>query len=449
MTASRHTHQPNTQLAVLIRAAGCSYEALARTVNIVGREAGEELHYHAPSVHQWLHGAVPRDAVPLYIAEALSRRLDIPITLADIGMAPSGNEHLDVGLRWTTDAVADLVILGRAIVERRDFIQRTTYSLTALLHIPGWHEIAARGQHAARSPRPRIGTGDVDAVRQMTRAFSDIDHAYGSGRARTAATAYLANDVAAYLRADGPDAIRLELYAAAADLTYLVAWMSWDAEEHGLAQRQYTLALRLAAEADSPLMYATVLRGMCVQASDLGHHRAAERLGNAALDAAGGHNAPERTTAFIASRLAVAHAGNGDRRAAHTWLKTAERYVDRTTSRGEDAFHISGFQHASALAHHHLHDLRQAEEAMRCSNQTRPGAERRSRAISNARLAEIQLDRGHLDEACATWSALLDDAALVRSQRVTTAVNSMVGRLRPHQRHPAADALRHRAATLV
>ncbi|MFC1435361.1 hypothetical protein ACEZDB_32445 [Streptacidiphilus sp. N1-3] len=449
--AVKSPREPNLAFTRLVKACGCTYAALARTINIVARESGVVLNYQAPSIHQWMEGGKPQyPGVPTFVAEALTRRLGVPVSVSDTGMVDHPDH--DVGLRWTptTDAVAELVELGRSVMERRAFLQHSAYSLAAALTVPGWTEIAARGLHAASANHPRIGAGDVAAVRRMTEMISEMDHVHGSGQARTAATSYLTNDVAHFLRADAPAAVRRELYTATAQLTYLIAWMSWDAEQQSLAQRQYTLGLQFAAAADDQGAYATLLRGMCVQASDLGYYPAAEHLAAHALQASVGAETSPRTAAFIGGRLAIAQAGNGDRHTALATWRTADRAFQRATSTADSGsgFHESAHHHTHALLLQQMGDLAGAEVAMARSNSTRPDLERRSRAITSARLAEIRLDRGHLEEACATWDSFLADAAAVRSGRVETAGATMLAKLRPHQHHPLVQPLREQAHEL-
>ncbi|MET8752468.1 hypothetical protein ABZW32_20575 [Streptomyces sp. NPDC004667] len=60
----------------------------------------------------------------------------------------------------------------------------------------------------------------------------------------------------------------------------------------------------------------------------------------------------------------------------------------------------------------------------------RPPVGRRARAVTSARLAELQLDRGHLGRACATWHELLDTVGPLESSRVAEAARGLRARLR-------------------
>src|SRR6266496_2628197 len=64
----------------------------------------------------------------------------------------------------------------------------------------------------------------------------------------------------------------------------LPGWMAFDNAEHPVAQRYFTLAVKLAAEADDPPMAGHVLRAMAHQAVDLGHPKHALDLAAASID---------------------------------------------------------------------------------------------------------------------------------------------------------------------
>lgn len=75
------------------------------------------------------------------------------------------------------------------------------------------------------------------------------------------------------------------MFAAASECTYLAGWMAADDMCSALAQRYYIQAIRLADEAGDPLARARVLRGLSLQALELGHASEALAVADAALDA--------------------------------------------------------------------------------------------------------------------------------------------------------------------
>ncbi|MGW1675202.1 tetratricopeptide repeat protein [Streptomyces sp. NPDC002324] len=428
------TRERNQQLEGLVKASGATHDVLARLVNRVGAEAGEPLRYDRSAVAHWIGGHYPRGAVPYYIAEALARLLHRGVSVTELGFGepPSPGGRVD-----TVEEVAEI---GRAYVDRRQFTRRAAYSLAAL-SLPHWAEISERGRLAATSPGIRIGDSDVQAVTDMADMFSLADHRYGGGHARAAVHAYIAHDVTGFLRADAPEAVRRQLHAAVADLVYLAGFMAWDDEDHGLAQRCYLAASRLATRADDPLTYCHALRGLSIQALHLGHHRSALALAETAHDA-GRSRAEPRTRAFLLGQIAAAAAGDGDRHLALSQFTETERQLERSLS-GPAVF---GTYHRAALEFQRgqilafLGDLRGAGRAYTASLRHRHKEERRSRAITLAPLAEIQLRQGHLDQACTTWGTFIDTAAQLHSGRVRKAAVHADELLRPHHSHPTAQA---------
>jgi len=437
------TRDRNRQLEALITASGVTHDALARQVNRIGAEAGQALHYDRSAVAHWLSGVRPRDAVPHYIAEALARCLHRAVALADLGF---GEAALPAGM---TDTVEDVAEIGRAHVDRRQFTRSAAYSLAAL-SLPHWAEIDERGRLAATSAGSRIGDSDVQAVIDMSDMFSLADDRYGGGHARAAVHAYIAHDVTAFLRADACEAVRHRMHAAAADLIYLAGFMAWDDEDHVLAQRCYLTAGKLAAKADDPLTYCHALRGLSIQALHLGHHHSALNLAETAYDA-GRARAQPRTRAFLLGQIAAAAAADGDRHLALSQLTETERHLERALS-GPTVF---GSYHRAALDYQRgqilasLGDFRGAGRAYTASLRNRPEDERRSRAMTLAPLAEVQLREGHLDQACTTWQTFLDDAVQLHSARVREAAERAGELLRPHRNHPAAAAAIRRARGYV
>jgi hypothetical protein len=439
---------PNTLLRALLAEADWTGDALARAINIVGAEAGLALRYGRSSVAHWLSGMCPRPPVPEMVAEAFSRKLGRPVPVVATGLSRvAGPAAQSAGL-WELDVAARLVpsrVAGGAapVTARRYRI--------ADLAVPTWAELTR--MRAGRSWQveagERIERWHVWSAAGMVGLFSDADFAFGGGHARRALADYLAAVVAPWLRATATPGVRRELLTTAARLTYLCGYMHCDDELHGAAQHYYLTNLRLTAEAGDATGYAVTLRALSGQARVLGHHRQAVHLAEAAVDAVA-DNAGPQTSAFLFGQLAVAHAAEGNRRDAVRHLITAERYLDRA----QDAPEPIGGCHPASLAHQHaavrakLGDRAGAIRALTVSIQHRPPGERRSRAITLARLAELQLDGGDLEAACGTWQAFLLDYPLLRSRRVDRALGSMRARLRPYQNNAVVIALRRKVAVL-
>jgi hypothetical protein len=447
--ASMETRRvPNPGLRALLAQTGWTGEELARTVNRLGAEAGLRLRYRRPSVAQWLAGVHPRPPVPDLVAEGLSRALGRRVTVAEVwlGRGPRGN--CDVDPLWDVDAVASLVGISGGTAGRRELLAGCVYNLAALAVPSMWELATTPGRAGISGGSRKVCREDVASVTLMTRLFSDSDTAFGGGQARPALSAYLSSTVLPWLRADASPAVRRDLLAAAAKLAYLYAFVCFDDELHGAAQRCYLAGLRLAADAGDNVDYAVILRAMSVQARVLGHHQQAMDLAEAAVRTA--TMAPPHTQAFLLGQLAVATAATGDRHAAVAHLSAAERSLEHASTPAGPVgrYHPASLAHQRATVAVCLGDHGSAIAALRDSIRHRPDRERRSRAVTLAALAELQLAEGRLEQACATWGRFLDDYRHLRSGRADTALATLRSRALPHRNNAAARALLRRAATI-
>jgi hypothetical protein len=455
--------QPNLLLRAALAEAGWTGQQLATAVNAAGSEIGITLSYDRTAVAHWLSGTRPRAPAPGLLAEVFSRRLERPVNPADLGLAPAtagarpgprgasgrplaGAPAQDLG--QLADLVPALVQLADSNAPARPrAVAQPAYSLSALT-VPGWP--AGGIPLPRRLPRPasaatEVTAADVAAAERLARLFGTCDAALGGGYVRRAATYYLATHLAPKLSAPAHLARRRRLLTTAAEMAYLCAFTCFDDELHGLGQQYYRVALRLAAENGDQAAYAITLRGMSVQAVELGHHQHARRLAETASDSVR-QVAPARQ-AFLLGQLAVARAADGDRTGALASLATAERRLDQATSPSPliGAYHPASLAHQQAAVQSLLGDKHGAIEALLVSIRHRPVTERRAHAITLADLAELQLSVGHLDEAVQSWHGFLDDYPYLRSGRVSTALHALRMSIRPHTRNPAAGALMQRA----
>lgn len=396
--------KPNERLRALLTQSSCSGAALAREINGVAAESGDRTSYSRVSVGQWLAGATPRRPVPHYVVEVLSRRLGRPVTLAEAGF---------------TETDAPVV-----------------YSI-ADLAVPAWPDagVLIIRRLERRGGQIRFGQAEVDAARTALRVFSDAEHALGAGHVRQSLTHYLETGVEPLLRGTCTSTkTREKLLSIASQLYYLCGFTCFDDEMHGGALRYYRDSLRLAAEARNAGMYAITLRAMSVQAHVLGHRNHAVRLAEVSSETLVDKASPSQ--AFVVGQLAVARAAAGDRRAAVTDLSRAERHFERVAdSQVIGAHHTASLAHQRAAVCAGLRDLDGATRALLESIRHRPSTELRSRAITLATLAELQLGSGELDLAVDTWRRFLDTRPLINSGRVTKAVADMRSMLRPHRRN--------------
>ena len=458
---ARTPKQRNEKLLTVIKACQWSYDACAAAVRAVARENNDDLRSCDRShVGHWVAGVQPSGHTPRYLAEAVSRRLGHVIQPTDLGFNTDGSLETDLdGLDWWThEPATDLVTVGRADLERRAFALNALYSLAALaVPLDAWQEIADRGRRA-RDGGAAVGTGEVNAVREMFAMFSKADEQFGGGHARLAVVQYLTSDVAGYLRGRfATDTDRKAMFSAASQIAWLAGWKSFDSSRHGLAQRYFVQSVRLANEADDRALASFTLRAMAHQAVDLGHGERALELADSALSWSRGRATPAATALFTIL-TARGHAATGDHvRATHA-IKTAESLLSSADPGNEPVwiqttkFTEAALAHQTALALQDLGELGESERQFRRSIATRnQNAKRRTHALTIAYLADVQCARGHLQDAGANWNLALDNLPGVASGRARDAVKNIRTRLRSFgPRLPAfAKRLDQRAAAYL
>ncbi|MFI1063890.1 Tat pathway signal protein [Streptomyces spororaveus] len=436
MTSER---TPNEALAQVIALTGMTNHALAQAVQRVAAENGDELQTNKSTVTHWVrYGVKPSGSAGRYLAEALSRRLGRTVTLGEIGLIEPTHDLLD----WRTDTLSALADLGRidtVDMDRRRALGTAAYSLAGLA-LPGsswWDRMAEQGERR-RAGRAVVGRGDLDAVRDMAVLFSGMDQRHGGGHARTTVVQYLTGEVSGYLSGTFTDhQVRRGMFSTAAELAYLSGWMAFDNGEHPTAQKHFTVAVKLAAEADDAPMAAHVIRAMAHQANDLGHHRPALDLAAASIEGKRYTEASPRERALLGVVHARALASTGRKKAALRALLRAEDDLAAARPGDDEPGRVFFFQEASlahetALALRDIGDLPGAEQQLHRSVRTRKAAKfTRTHAVTLGYLGGIQVRQHRIDEACATWSASLDAMNGVRSARTRKAATDMRAALSP------------------
>lgn len=248
----------NTLLASVITETGWSQPQLAAAFVRVATETGvsELASVSQQHVSAWVNGTRPAPRAASILCETLSRRLARVVTPAHIGLASLAAGADDVRPAWDIDTATALADFGDSMsMDRRTALSATAYSVAgAALPPPAWWD-QTRDHARTREPRTHltVTAGHVAAIQDATRFYSSQDQRLGGGAGRTALAAYLRTDVAAYLSGRFPsEQVRRDLLMAAAELVYLAGWTSFDTGEHAVAQRQFGVALRMAAEADAP-----------------------------------------------------------------------------------------------------------------------------------------------------------------------------------------------------
>ncbi|MFD3776914.1 hypothetical protein [Streptomyces sp. NPDC058612] len=414
---------------------------LSLIVNRIGAEAGLALHYGQPAVSQWIAGHQPRAQVRALIIEAFERKLGRPVTYVEAGLTPPPAVT-------EADTVRDLVDLGRADMDpsRRRVIAAGVFS--AALAIPLFPSPARAGSPDPVAPgkaTTRVGQAQVAAVRTMTDRIADILDELGAGHARPMAAAFLVNTVGPWLRAEAAAPVRRGMLGAASDLVYLTGWMAMYERQHRLGRDYYLSALKLAGEAEDHVTYCRTLRGMSLQASNLGYGRRALELADSAAEAAPA--AGPRLVGFLRGQQAHGAAMVGDKRQAFARLREAEEALARADDRRES---VGGYDRTAYLFHvahvqNETKDVPGSVRTLRESIRVQAAHERQGRLHAHGLLAQRQLSIGHVEAACESWDRFLDDYEALSSARGDEHFEVMNLRLRPHARVRAVRELRERA----
>ncbi|MCP3756379.1 regulator [Streptomyces sp. TBY4] len=508
MTERPAQRVPNRQLSALIAEAGFSNAGLARRVDQLGLEHGLDLRYDKTSVTRWLRGQQPRGTTPALIAEVFTRRLGRRLSAQDLGLdacapvyaglefAATPEEAVDIasGL-WRKDSgshaelrkiaftPAGLVVPSRDwLIGRADErVGRGAEQAAARVPEQGRPELGRpelgradlgrpeqgrpeqgrlltgrtsvpRQRQIDRGPGQRVTGGDIAALRSVGELFRTLDHAYGGGHARQALVRYLEHEAEPMLRGTYGETTGRRLFAAAADLTRLAGWTSYDIAAHGLAQRYFVQALRLAQAAGDRPYGAYVLITMSRQAVYLGHGREAVQLARVAQQGVGS-GPPPVVQALLHSAEARGHAVLGEVRASTASLVRAERALGAARP-GDDVPHWARDYDEAQLAdefghcHRDLQQYRASAQHAERSLQLRAPSYARSRLFCRVVLATARLGLGELDQACALGAEAAQQAMEMRSVRAVEYVRDFERRLEPYRDASAVRGYRERVAAL-
>ncbi|MFF2061677.1 hypothetical protein ACFVWZ_07745 [Streptomyces sp. NPDC058200] len=316
-------------------------------------------------------------------------------------------------------------------MDRRRFLSASAYSVAAAaLPLSYVREIAGRTA-AARTGRT-VGMAEVAAVRDMVRVFSEMDERHGGQHGRTALIQYLRDDVAPLCRGrfHTEEARRLMLSAASRGV-HLAGWKAYDVGQQGLAQRYYLQSYALAVESGVTGHDAFVMRTMAMQGLKLHRPEHCQGLAETGLNLAKGKVDTQTEALF---RVVHAHtlAKAGHRKAAVAEADQARALL--AADRGDEVpFWALAWGPPTASVHSRtakvfetLGDHRAAAEQYARAAASRPGdTYARIVALDLVAGAEMQLKRGSIEEACATWGRAMDHMDGVRSVRTRKAVTTM------------------------
>ncbi|MXM67089.1 hypothetical protein GR925_27585 [Streptomyces sp. HUCO-GS316] len=426
------TGVPNGALKEALREAGLTYQQLAVDVRQIGALAGHDLRTNKSAVAHWVRGLEPEPATAAYIAEAISRRVGREVPPTELGFTPRTwtSPTPLLGLGVGPDPVTILRRVGEADIQRRKFLTGAAYCVAAAALPLGTEQAQA---YAARTTGPRAGRPELDAVRDMTAAFTAVDERYGGQHGRRAVVQYLTGEVTDLCESRfATEAEHREALGLAANVAYLCGWKAYDAAEHGLAQRYYLQAYTLTREAGDEQHGAWLLRIMAHNGMDIRQPEHTLALAEAALDRVRGRVSPMTEALFAITRArALAAASRGPE--AATQIRQAQDLVRRGEE--EEVAHwaaLWGSPAATVSSHtaktfRALGDHRNAERHYATSIRKRRGTagQHRISALTLSAQGEEQAAQGHLEAACGTWGDALTLFSGVRSTRAVDAVRGM------------------------
>ncbi|MEU1397092.1 hypothetical protein ABZ403_13665 [Micromonospora zamorensis] len=442
----------NAAFEGLLLAAGYanSHAAFARQLNHTGREQGT-WRYDAASVYWWLRGRRPGEHVQAAMAETLARKLGRSVGVTELGFG-AGDSIGTCVYPGTVDGAIDTAeqIWTRLAKRLNQQPSEAFDSGKALEAALGWrYDLPDKA--VSRNGRQQVTSTDVQSLYALADHFTDLDRRHGSGSPRTRAVMadFLVRQVAPMLHGTYTDAVGRDLMRAAATLSGQLAFMSYDAGEHALAQHHVTLGLRLAKAADDRLYGAHLLANLATHEVFLGHGREAARLAEAAIDGAG--RAPAAVLARLHATAATAYGQSGERRACQLALAKAERALNRTSA--DPGPRWVGYFSAAHLAgaalrclgdlHLYAQALRHAPDALTLGSQNT-----RTRALHTALIAMTHARAGNTDAAC-NWSRkLAQHTTGIQSARVQQRVRELAATLSPQRVAPQVNEVLHILATM-
>ncbi|MFD4461074.1 hypothetical protein [Nocardia sp. NPDC058480] len=442
----------NRQLEGWLAQTGWSNKEIARQVASYATARGElQVRPDASSVRRWLDGMQPRPPVPAILADIISTKIGIRVTTYDLGLGePTADRALTYHPSWT-ETVESVADLGRADVDRRNFLTSAPFAVIAALGPSRDWLLNTLDQLPV--DRQRVRLEDVSAVQSMFAQFQQMDVFQGGGTGRLMLAAYMNDHVYPLLRRSHTDEVRGALYGAAAEQTYLLGWMAFDNGEHGIAQRYLIQALRLSEESRDPALGAHVLAGMADQATLMGHPTEGRKLAQAGRMGLKKDASPA-CLADLWTLEARALAALGDTTATVNAVAEAERAFDRIDPESEpewarfiDTAYVFGelansFRDIGRPSEAAFHASRSIEAA-KLQGRARRGA------MSHAAMAASHVQNRDLEAAHAAGLQTLKLSRQVKSSRTTSAVRDVNQRLRTLGPHPLVADFAERARAVI
>jgi hypothetical protein len=441
----RRPKAENLRLRSLLDDAGMSNKGLARRVVDAAAAGGvANVRCDHTSVLRWLAGEQPRSPVPELVALVLGEALGRKLSATELGMTPSdlpANLGLRLAADWM-DTVSVSSALWRADMQHRRFLINAAFSPAAVsASALRWLTCPAAGKPSAAGVR-RVGRADIEAIRDLTASYREMDNRLGGGKLRSVIVSYLDDHVSPLLTGGSyREETGRQLAGACGELSQLAGWVTYDSDEQGVAQRYLIQALAYARHADDSALAAEILAAQAHQALYLARPDDAVDLARAAQVAATRDGSATLLTECLVME-AHGQAARNDARACGTALAAAERTFDRAAHEDDPAW-LSYFDEAYLAARmaQCFRDLGEAGHAVGYAQRSldMDGRYVRGRAFNLSLLATAHAAQGEAAQACAVGRQAVDLTARLTSARSVRYVRDLVRRLRPQAGVPAVQ----------
>ncbi|MFI8530520.1 sporulation protein [Streptomyces aquilus] len=440
------SREPNAQLVAVMDEAQVSNKGLAKRMKDTAAQRGVNLGTTHVSVQRWRDGAGIQPQTAAIMADALSAKLGRRITPGDLGFFDHTHQTAPqpVGYPGT---VPDVLSMLESLADQSadapapDGLVVADGDLSAA--VLSWMIARPDGIQANRPSHQRIGMRDVRAIKDAAGMFMQLDFKYGGGHGHKALRHYFRHEVLPLLDASYSEKVGTALFAAAAEVSQLLAWTAYDTGNHPLAHRYLTSTLRLSQVIDDRMFGARILGNLSHQANYLGNHAQAIQLARAAVEGAKGRATP-RAMALNSAMEARALSNAGDRIAAGRAMNEAERHFEHADT-AEDPTWLSYFDPAELMGElcHCFRDLKMrreaVEQAQRAVDSTDP---KYARTLGFCRmvLAQSQLLNGELEAAVTTASLAVDGGDTLQSTRFQRYVTDFQAEVSIHATNPTVAA---------
>lgn len=318
----------NTQLASVLQEIGRSPNDLVNALNKRLKNQGARP-YHRTTAFKWVKDdSRPRGLIPEIVCSILSEWHGRKISLADVGW--EGNIKVPAveasSAPWGASSVRRAIYaeLGED-VDRRIFMAQSGMDLASLAY--PWLLEPVEGIEETVAGR-RINEATVAEINVITGAQRRMDDAIGGGTLLAAVREQLRVTIRLVLHASFSAEVGKKLYSALAEQARLASWLAYDNNQHGLAQRYTSMALRAAHVAEDRLAGANILGFAACQAGGRGDAVACETFARTALSGGRGLLTPA-VEGSLNARLCTARARQGDADGAVRAFDAAQNLLGR------------------------------------------------------------------------------------------------------------------------